>query len=207
MTKRREKAASGSAQELASQLAVATGTRLFSTSLFHAFFSRLLFTLLVVSCDVSRPGDTLGVQSYGRWEWHGRLAVEPDLRLTLVRMWIDTTRGGGDVVLARYDFNPSPGSGDEYSLTIGLELGRVRDLKTNTPYPIGPPPARIPAFGAVACLCRPLKPDSVRGALLLATRGQRQLTGRVDATLYFTEWNDSSRHVIYSLHQRIDAVK
>jgi len=179
----------------------------FFTSFFHASFPRLLFTLFVVSCDVSRPGDTQGAQSYGRWEWHGRLAVEPDPRLTLVRMRIDTARGGGDVVLARYDFNPSAAEGDEYALTTGLELGRVRDLKVNTPYTLGPPPGRIPAFATVACLCRPLKPDSVRGAFLLATRGLRQLTGRIDATLYFTEWNDSSRHVIYSLHQRIDAIK
>ena len=161
----------------------------------------------MVSCDVSRPGDTQGAQSYGRWEWHARLAVEPDARLTLVRMRIDTARGGGDVVLARYDFNPSAAEGDEYALTIGLELGRVRDLKANTSYTLGPPPGRIPAVATVACLCRPLKPDSVRGAFLLATRGLRQLTGRIDATLYFTEWNDSSRHVIYSLHQRIDAIK
>jgi len=181
------------------------------TPLFHASFARLFFTsffhAFLLSCDVSRPGDTQAVQSYGRWEWHGRLAVEPDPRLTLVRMRIDTARGGGDVVLARYDFNPSDAEGDEYALTIGLELGRVRDLNVNTPYPLGPPPARIAAFATVACLCRPLRPDSVRGAFLLATRGLRQLTGRIDATLYFTEWNDSSRHVIYSLHQRIDAIK
>ena len=77
----------------------------------------------------------------------------------------------------------------------------------NTPYPLGPAPARVAAFASVTCLCRPLRPDSVRGTFLLATRGLRQLTGRVDANLYFTEWNDSSRHVTYALHQRIDAIK
>src|SRR5438034_10594574 len=35
---------------------------------------------------ISRPDDTLGLQSSARWEWHGRLVVEPDSALTLVRM-------------------------------------------------------------------------------------------------------------------------
>jgi len=170
---------------------------------------RLCVTLfLLAGCDpASRPGDTLGQQSLGRWEWHGRVLAEPDSLLTIARLRIDTTRGGGDVVLARYDFNPAVGEGDEYSLTLGLDLGRARDLKQNTPYTLGAPPARILASATVACLCSPLKPDSVRGTFLLATRGLRQITGRVDATLYFTEWNDTSRHVTYALHQRIDAIK
>jgi hypothetical protein len=168
----------------------------------------VVFTMFVFSaCDVSRPGDTEGIQSYGRWEWHGRMHAEVDPQLTIVRLRIDTTRGGGDVVLARYDFDPADGAGDEYALTLGLELGRVRDLATNTSYALGEPPAPIPAFATVTCVCRPLKPDSVRGTFRLATRGLRQLTGRVDATLYFTEWHDRSRHVTYALRQRIDAVK
>ncbi len=167
--------------------------------------------LAVVACDPTyRSGDTLGTQGLARWEWHARLAVEPDPRLTLTRLRIDTVApggpgGGGDVVLARYDFNPAEGEGDEYSITLGLELGRARDLTPGTPYPLGPP--RIPAVATVTCLCRPLRPDSVRGTLQLATRGLRHLAGRVDATLFFTEWNDSTRHVTYSLHQRIDAIK
>jgi len=163
---------------------------------------------LLAACDpTSRPNDTLGLQSTARWEWHGRLVVKGDSTLTLVRMAIDTTHGGGDVALARFDFNPAVGEGDEYSLTLALDLGRARDLRQNVPYPLGPPPARLPAYATVTCLCRPLKPDSVRGTFTLATRGLRQITGRVDATLYFTEWNDAARHVTYSLHQRIDLVK
>ncbi|PYO96782.1 MAG: hypothetical protein DMD60_09130 [Gemmatimonadetes bacterium] len=164
--------------------------------------------LLSLACDgVSRLDDTLGLQSAARWEWHGRLLVQTDSTLTLVRMAIDTTHGGGDVGLARYDFNPAVGEGDEYSLTLALDLGHVRELRQNIPYLLGPPPGLIPAYGTVTCLCRPLKPDSVRGTFTLATRGLRQITGRVDATLYFTEWNDAARHVTYSLHQRIDLVK
>src|SRR5213078_617534 len=164
--------------------------------------------LLCLACDgVSRPNDTLGLQSAARWEWHGRLVVEADSALTLVRMRIDTTHGGGDVGLARYDFNPAVGEGDEYSLTLALDLGRAHDLVPGRPYAFGTGPGQIAAHATVACLCRPLRPDSVRGTYLLATRGLRQLTGRVDATLYFTEWNDPARHVTYSLHQRIDAIK
>jgi hypothetical protein len=163
---------------------------------------------LFLACDgVSRPGDTLGAQSSGRWEWHGRITVQQDPALTLVRLALDTTAGGGDVGLARYDFNPAEGEGDEYSLTLALDLERARDLRQNVPYALGPPPARIPAFATVTCVCGPFKPDSVRGMFRLATRGLRQITGRVDATLYFTAWSDPARHATYSLHQRIDLVK
>jgi len=163
---------------------------------------------LLAACDpTSRLDDTLGLQSVARWEWHGRLVVEADSVLTLVRMAIDTTHGGGDVALARFDFNPAVGEGDEYSITLALDLEQVRQLRQNVPYALGPPPGRVPAYATVTCLCRPLKPDSVRGTFTLATRGLRQITGRMDATLYFTEWNDTARHVTYSLHQRIDLVK
>jgi hypothetical protein len=124
-------------------------------------------------------------------------------------MRIDTggPGSGGDVALVRYDFNPMPGVGDEYTIALGLEFGRVRDLRTGTAYVIGPPPGRIPAYATITCLCEPLKLDSARGTVALATRGLRQLDGRVDATLYFGEWNDPSRHLTYFLHQRFDAIK
>ena len=170
---------------------------------------RLFVTLIFFAgCDqASRSGDTTGLQSYGRWEWHGRIEAEPDSSLTLMRIRIDTTRGGGDVALVRYDFDPSPGAGDEYALTLGLDLGNVRALRPGVRYELGSPPARIPAFATATCFCRPLRPDSVRGTFTLVTRGMRQITGRVDAALYFTAWNDSSLHVMYPLHQRLDAVK
>jgi hypothetical protein len=164
--------------------------------------------VLCLACDsTSRRGDTLGVQNAARWEWHGRVAMAQDPKLTLVRLTLDTLHGGGDVGLARYDFNPAEGEGDEYSLTLALDLGLAHDLRQDVPYALGPPPARIPAYATVTCLCGPFKPDSVRGAFRMATRGLRQISGRVDATLYFTEWNDPARHVTYSLHQRIDLVK
>jgi len=168
----------------------------------------LAVVCLVAACDpTSRPGDTPGVQTYGRWEWHGRVSVRPDPELTLVRLALDTTHGGGDVGLARYDFNPGAGEAATYALTLGLDFGRVRELRQGTPYGLGAPPARIPAYATVTCFCRPLRPDSVRGTFLLATRGLRHIAGRVDATLYFTEWSDPTRHATYPLHQRIDLVK
>ena len=182
----------------------------------HACDARVPLTLLLFTasalwaCEpVSRPGDTSGVQTLGRWEWHGRLVVEPDAHVTLVRMRIDTggPGPGADVLLARYDFNPTAAEGDEYALAVGLELGHVRDLRPGVGYPIGAPPAPIAASATVTCLCRPLKLDSLPGTFLLATRALRQLTGRLDATMYFAEWNDPSRHVTYYLHQRIDAIK
>ena len=184
-------------------------SRLRATFLCNVVARRLCLTLLLLSaCDgVSRSDDTLGLQSYGRWEWHGRILAEADPKVTIARLRMDTSQGGGDVVLARYDFNPAVGEGDEYSLTLGLELGRAHDLVPGKPYAFGAGPGQIAAHSTVACLCRPLRPDSVGGTYLLATRGLRQLTGRVDATLYFTEWNDPARHVTYSLHQRIDAIK
>jgi hypothetical protein len=35
----------------------------------------------------------------------------------------------------------------------------------------------------------------------------RQLAGRLDAAFYFSEWNDSTRHARYAVHQRLDAIK
>ena len=164
--------------------------------------------LSLAACDPTmRRDDTAGIQSSAHWEWHGRIAAEQDAKLTVARLSLDTTRGGGDVGIARYDFNPGVGVGDEYSITLALDLGRARDLSPNVPYALGPPPARIPAYATVTCFCRPLKPDSVRGTFLLATRGLRHIAGRVDATLYFTQWNDPARHATYSLRQRIDLVK
>ena len=173
--------------------------------------SLVVAVLLVSSAcdDTTRRGDTLGVQTRGRWEWKGRLVVAPDPRLTLVHMSIDTTDSGprADVAIVRYEFDPMPALGDEYALTLGLNLGNARRLRPYTPYTLGAATAQIPAHATVTCLCAPLREDSIRGTFQLSTRGLRQLTGRIDATLYFTEWNNPARHTAYPLHQRFDAVK
>lgn len=163
--------------------------------------------LAIPACEIlPQAGDTQGDQNAGRWDWHGRLVVETDDRYTLVRLRVDTTDAAErhDVLLARFDFDPSEGSGDEYALTIGLEIGDAHRLQANRPYALG---QDIAAHGTVTCLCRPLRPDSVRGTYLMQTRGIRQLAGRIDATLYFTAWDDPSIHATYRLRQRIHGVR
>ena len=158
------------------------------------------------ACDIlPRPGDTQGVQQAGRWEQHGRISVETDPRFTAVYLRVDTSlTERHDVVLARYDFDPSDALGDEYALTVALDLGDARRLSAGHRYQLGDP---IPAWGTVTCLCRPMRPDSVRGTYVMQTRGTRQIAGRIDATLYFTAWNDLARHAQYRLRQRIHGVR
>ena len=160
-------------------------------------------------CDpYKRPDDTTGEQLAARWEWYGRLVTETDTTLTLTRLRIDSgLPERHDVILARFDFDPAFGAGDEYSLTVGLDLGAARDLPLREPLVLGPPPGRIPAAAVVTCLCRPLRPDSVRGTLTIHQRGMRQITARIDATLHFTAWQDSSVHTSYRLRQRLYGVK
>ena len=172
----------------------------------------LILVVGILACDgASRRGDTTGVQTLGRWEWHGRLVFKPDPRMTLMHLRIDTTGtgdpAGRDVALVRFEVNPTAAVGDEYALTIGLDLGRVRDLRPGVAYEIGRPPAPIPAHATITCLCEPEREDSIRGSLILATRGMRQLTGRLDATVYFTQWNNATRHATFAIHQRFDAIK
>ncbi len=166
------------------------------------------------ACEIlPRPGDTQGVQTAGEWDQHGRIVVQQDPRYTLTHLRVDTTEEGGgtgevaerrDVVLARFDFDPSEAAGDEYSLSIALDLGDARARAANHPYSLGD---SIPAFATVTCLCRPLRADSVRGSYTIQTRGLRQIAGRIDATLYFTAWNDPKTHATYRLRQRIHGVR
>lgn len=175
----------------------------------RALSQRVLALVLLTGCELlPRPGDTQGVQQAGQWFWHGRVSADSDARYTLVRLRVDTTgvTERHDVLLARFDFDPSEGAGDEYALTIALELGDGRRLSQNHPYRLGLSPD-FPAYGTVTCMCRPLRPDSVRGTYEMSTRGSRQLSGRIDATLYFTAWDDSTVHATYRLRQRIHGLR
>src|SRR5436190_10314595 len=171
-----------------------------------AFHTLVLIAGSASACEIlPRPGDTQGVQQAGRWEQHGRIIVDTDPRYTVVQLRVDTTRSDRhDVVLARFDFDPSDALGDEYSLNVALDLGDARRLASNRPYSLGD---SIPAHATVACLCRPLRPDSVRGTYAMQTRGSRQIAGRIDATFYFTAWNDAKVHARYRLRQRIHGVR
>lgn len=162
---------------------------------------------LLTGCDIlPRSGDTQGDQRAGRWDQHARLRVETDPRYTIVHLRVDTTgaRERHDVLLARFEFDPAGGAGDEYALTLGLDLGDARELDANRPYPLGD---AIQAYGTVTCLCRPLRPDSVRGTYTMQTRGLRQIVGRIDATLYFHAWGDPAVRTTYRLRQRIHGVR
>jgi len=59
-------------------------------------------------------------------------------------MALDTTHGGGDVALARFDFNPAVGEGDEYSLTLALDLGNVRTCDKTSHTRLAPRPRAFP---------------------------------------------------------------
>jgi len=166
--------------------------------------------LLVVlsGCDVlPRPGDTDGLQSDARWVHHARLTAVRDTDVTLVRLRLDTgVAGGQDVLLTRFDFNPAPDYGDEYAIMLGIAIDSAA-VRSKATLRLGPRPPAFPAVGTVACLCRPLKPDSVVGTYTIAQRGMVQLTGRIDATLYFTAWDDSTKHATYRLRQVMYGVK
>jgi hypothetical protein len=47
----------------------------------------------------------------------------------------------------------------------------------------------------------------VRGTFGIIQRGMTQIIARIDATLFFTEWNDSTKHATYRLRQRLDALR
>jgi hypothetical protein len=180
---------------------------------FHATPGRFFSTMLLLTasgCDIlPQRGDTDGVQQQAQWFTAARLVVDTDPNLTLVRVRaepLDSAQGGHDVMVTRFDFDPTAGIGDEYAITLGLDLGDVRTLERGVPYALGPPPARIPAYGTVTCLCRPLAPDSVRGTFTISQRGFAQIVGRIDATLFFTEWADTTHHTTYRLRQRIDGL-
>lgn len=165
-------------------------------------------TSLVFGCDTApRATDTLGQQRAATWAWSGRLVADTDAALTLVRLRIDSAgvTGRHDVLLARFDFNPMAGLGDEHALTLGLDLGRARELPVGTPLALGVA-GGLPAYGTVTCLCTPLRPDSVRGTLVIQQRGLRQLVMRIDAVFHFTQWDDSTKRAAYPLRQVIFGV-
>jgi hypothetical protein len=169
---------------------------------------RLFLTLSCVACDIlPQKGDTEGVQQQAQWLPSARLVVDTDPQLTIIRFRatpLDSAHGGHHVLLTRFDFNPTTAAGDEYVVNFALDLENIPDLRRPGPYQLG---SQVPAFATVSCLCRPLRPDSVRGTFTLTHRGLGQIYGRVDATLFFTAWDDSSRHATYRLRQRIDGMR
>lgn len=178
---------------------------------FCAFPRRFLSTFLfltVVGCDIlPQKGDTEGEQQQAQWLTSARLVVDTDPHLTIIRLRaepLDSAHGGHHLLLTRFEFDPTPTLGDEYALSVALDLGDVRALRRATPYALG---SQIPVYATVSCLCRPLQADSVRGTFTMAQRGIAQIYGRIDATLFFTAWDDTSLHASYRLRQRIDGLR
>lgn len=176
------------------------------------FFLSTALVVTSIGCGFfPEKGDTEGDQQQAQWLTSARLVVDTDPNLTIIRLRatpLDSAHGGHHLILARYDFNPDHTIlGDEYSLNIALDLGNIRTIKRGTAYPLGPPPGRIPAYATVSCLCSPLRPDSVRGTFGIVQRGGVSIIARIDATLFFTEWNDSTKHATYRLRQRLDALR
>jgi hypothetical protein len=171
------------------------------------FLSSFLF-LTALGCDIlPQKGDTEGEQQQAQWLTSARLVVDTDPHLTIIRLRaepLDSAHGGHHLLLARFEFNPTPTLGDEYALGVALDLGDVRTIRRATPYTLG---SRIPVYATVMCLCRPLKADSVRGTFTMSQRGIAQIFGRIDATLFFTAWDDTSLHASYRLRQRIDGLR
>lgn len=164
--------------------------------------------VFLAGCELlPRPGDTQGEQHQALWTSSGRLVVDTDPRLTIVRIRIDSSAPGrSDVLLTKFGF----GSADDasaYELTLGLDFRDTRHLTLGKAYRVGGPRSEIPAFGTVACLCHPLRPDSVRGTYELERLGIAQITGHIDVTLFFTAWDDPKVHGTYRLKQRIEGVK
>ena len=174
-------------------------------------FSTLCFLtpcfLTIFSCELlPRPGDTQGEQNGAYWTSSGRLAIDTDPRLTIMRLGVDSVSGRHDVLLAKFEFG-NPADASAYELTLGLDFRDTRKLTTGKAYSVGGAGAEIPGAGTVACLCRPLRPDSVRGIYELERLGIAQITGHIDVTLFFTAWDDPKIHAAYRLRQRIEGVK
>lgn len=171
--------------------------------------SALVAVSVVGGCELlPRPGDTQGEQQQAFWAGSGKLVVDTDPRLTIVQIRVDTVGvvGRHDVLLTKFEFG-SPADASAYELSLGLDFGDTRRLTTGQRYSVGGPRADIPAAGTVACLCDPLRPDSVRGTYELERLGIAQITGHIDVTFFFTAWDDPRVHQTYRLKQRIEGVK
>ena len=175
----------------------------------YRFSPRLLvFAALLAGCELlPRPGDTQGEQNQALWTRSGRLVLETDPRLTIARVRVDTgVPGRHDVLLSRFEFG-NPDDASSYELTLGLDFGDTRKLTTGKAYSVGGARAEISAAGTVACLCHPMRPDSVRGSYELERLGIAQITGHIDVTLFYTAWDDPTMHTTYRLRQRIEGVR
>lgn len=171
----------------------------------HRFLS-LPVAAAVAACFGSYRGDTEGFQRRAEWWTGARIAVEDDSLLTIRRL--GAAPGEHDVMIAAFDFNPSPDVlGDEYSLSIAIDIGPPGAVPIEDPRPLGPPEGLEVALGSRIGLGPILRPDSVRGEFMLISQGMMHTIGRIDAWLYFSHWDDSTRTVVERLRQRVDFLR
>ena len=160
----------------------------------------------VVACFGSYRGDTEGFQRLGEWWTDARIVVEEDSILTLRR--VVAVPGEHDVLIAALDFNPSQDAlGDEYSLSIAIDIGPPKALPVETQRAIGGPDGLEAALGSRIGLGPILRPDSVRGEFRLLGQGMMHTIARIDASLYFSDWDDSTKVVVERMRRRLDFIR
>ena len=163
-------------------------------------------SLAPVACFGSYRGDTEGFQRQGEWWTGARIATEVDSVLTLRR--VAAAPGEHDVLVAALDFNPSQDVlGDEYSLSIAIDIGPPKSLPVETPRALGGPDGLAVALGSRIGLGPILRPDSVRGQFRLLGQGMMHTIARIDANLYFSDWDDSTKIVVERMRRRLDFVR
>ena len=160
----------------------------------------------VVACFGSYRGDTEGFQRLGEWWTDARIVVEEDSIITLRRLV--AAPGEHDVLIATLDFNPSQDLlGDEYSLSLAIDIGPAKALAVETQRALGGPDGLAAALGSRIGLGPILRPDSVRGEFRLLGQGMMHTIARIDASLYFSHWNDSTKVVVERMRRRLDFIR
>lgn len=162
--------------------------------------------VLLAGCMGVYPGDTAGEQRRAEWWTDARITVMDDSVLTVRRVGV--TPGTHDVVVGAFDFNTDNAVvGDEFSMSFAIDLGPPDSLETDVIHQIGGPGGLEAALGSRIGLGPVLRPDSMRGELLIFSRGMMQMFGRIRARLYYSSWNDSSNVVVETFRQRVDFLR
>jgi len=160
----------------------------------------------VAACFGSYRGDTEGFQRVGEWWTAARVVEEEDSVLTLQRVTV--APGQHDVLVAAIDFNPTRDAlGDEYSLSIAIDIGPPGHVPVGQVQTLGGPDGLPAALGSRIGLGPILRPDSVRGQFRLLSQGMMHTIARIDASLYFSHWDDSTKVVIERMRRRLDFIR
>lgn len=158
------------------------------------------------ACFGMLPGDTQGVQQRAEWWSDAQLSVVLGSVLGLEH--IEVSPGAHDVVVGRFDFDPAVRAfGDEFSVSFGIDLGPADSLALRVKHPLGGPDGLGSYLGARISLGPTLVADSMRGTLLILSRGMMQMVGRIDAELFYSSLTDPSRVEVQPFKQRVDFLR